>query len=110
MSATIISSAVQKRVKDSYASSPVLGLTVRANGEEGVKVLDYRGTMYPAYLVAPTVAPTVADSGAGNLTNGQYIAYVYCYAATTAFPFVENANSMGGSIAPRSNPGPASAV
>ena len=110
MAATIISSSVQKRVKDSFAASPVLGLTVRANGEEIVQVIDYRGTMYPAYIIAPTVAPTVADSGAGNLTNGQYISYVYCYAATTAFPFVENVNSMGGSIAPRSNPSPASTI
>lgn len=110
MAISTIIATPQKRCKDSFASSPTVGLAVRANGEEGVKVIDFRGNVFPAYFAAPTVAPTVADGGSGSMTNGKYVAYVYVYAATKSFPYVENAVSIGGSIAPRSNPSPASST
>src|SRR4030095_1475197 len=101
----------QNRWKDSYAAAPVLGLTLRANGEERVKVFDGVALLVNAGIDAPTVAPTcAAGSAGGSLTNGKFVAYRYVYAATIRYPYVENAITAGGSPAPRSNPSPRSAV
>jgi len=43
MAITTIIASAQQRSKDSFASSPIVGLAVRANGEETVKVIDARG-------------------------------------------------------------------
>jgi len=107
MSELVISSDIATRVKPTLASSPVVELTVRANGEEKTKVLDNRGNMFNAEIPAPTVAPAVVTGNAsGNLPHLQWVAYAYVYAATLRYPNVYNANSMGGSLAPRSNPSP----
>lgn len=101
---TIIANA-QQRVKDSIASSPVIGVAVRANGEERVKVIDGRGVVYLAGIDAPTVAPTVADNGVGLLPNAQWAAYVYVY-ASSRFPFIESDLAVNGLLYPRGNPSP----
>lgn len=111
MPQTIITGA-QSRWKDSYAYSPEIGLAVRANGEETVKIIDPAGGVIEAKLTAPTVAPTIALGSSGGITgqNGKYVAYAYTYASTTQFPFVEGGIAFNGKIAPRSNPSPASTV
>lgn len=101
---TIIASA-QKRVKDSFASSPVVGLAMLSNGEESVKVIDAKGNVYAAGIAAPTVAPTVADNGVGLLPNNQWAAYLYVY-ASSKFPFVESDLAINGQLYPRSNASP----
>lgn len=89
------------------ASSPIVGLTVRANGEEKTKVLDNRGNMYDAEIPAPATAPIViTGNSAGNLPHDKWAAWAYVYASTLRYPNVQNANSMGGSISPRGNPSP----
>jgi hypothetical protein len=100
-----IITGTQKRSKDSFASSPVVGLAVRSNGEESVKIIDARGNVYSAGIAAPTVAPTVADDGVGLLPNAKYAGYVYVY-ATSRFPFVESDLSVNGKLYPRSNASP----
>lgn len=102
---TTIITGTQKRSKDSFASSPPVGLAVRANGEEKVKVIDGRGNVYDAGFTAPTVAPTVADDGVGLLPNGKWVAYLYVY-ASSRFPFVESDLAVDGKLYPRSNPSP----
>ena len=77
MAVTTIIATTQKRVKDSFASSPSVGLAVRANGEETVKVIDHQGNVYEAYIEAPTVAPTFVGYDTGNLTANKYVAYVF---------------------------------
>lgn len=106
MSETVITSDISLRRKPTMASSPVVGLTVRGNGEERMKVLDNHGGIFNAEIPAPTVAPTVTGDGTGNLTHNKWWGYVYVYAATRRYPNVENINSIGGSLAPRSNPSP----
>lgn len=101
---TIIADA-QSRSKDSFASSPVVGVAVRANGEETVKVIDARGNVYEAGFTAPTVAPTIADAGPGALPNARWAAYLYVY-ASSKFPFVEADIAVNGQLFPRSNPSP----
>lgn len=103
----IINNNPQNRVKDCYASAPTINLTLRSNGEEGVQVMDCLGNLVQAGLPAPTVAPTVTDSGVtGTWPATQQWGYVYVYVAKTAYPFVENAVTGGGSPAPRSLPSP----
>jgi len=104
---TIIVDA-QSRVKDSYASSPAVGLAVRANGEEVVKIIDGRGNVYRAGFDAPTIAPTVTDDGPGLLPNARWAAYLYVY-ASSRFSFVESDLAVDGKLYPRSNPSPATA-
>lgn len=113
MPTKIVSTDVAGNVKPSFASSSLVGLTVRANGEEATKVLDLNGNMVDAQLPAPTVAPVLANSGAGTPFSefaNKYVAYVYLWAATSRYPFVENDISIGGSLAPRGMASPASII
>lgn len=103
-----IITGAQKRVKDSFASSSVVGLALRTNGEEAPKIIDPRGNVYLAGIEAPTVAPTVNDNGAGALPNNKWAAYLYVY-ASSRFPFVESDLAVNGLLYPRSNPSPATA-
>lgn len=100
---TIISTA-QTRHKDAYAPASDLGLCLRANGEEKVKVIDSNQNVVTAGLPAPTVAPSAANGGSGTLPANKWCAYQYVYAATTRYPFVFSTLTGGGSDAPRSNP------
>lgn len=103
----IVISNPQTRVKDVYAPAPKIDLTVRANGEEPVMVMDSLGSFHKAGLDVPMVAPTVTDSGsAGSFSAGQYWYYEYVYVSKFKYPLIENAVTGGGSIAPRSNPSP----
>ena len=104
---TVIASP-QSRIKDSFASSSNVGLTLRSNGEELVQVIDRSGNIFPAEIPTPSVAPVIADmgSGTGYMTASQWVGYAYCYAADGAYPFVENDNAINGSVAPRSLPSP----
>jgi len=105
MPLTSIITGTQKRSKDSFASSPVVGLAVRANGEEKVKVIDSRGNVYLAGLQVPSVVPSIADDGVGLLPNNQWAAYVYVY-ASSRFGFVETDSAINGKLYPRGNPSP----
>lgn len=110
MALTTIIADAQKRSKDAFASSPIVGLAVRSNGEEKVKVIDAKGNVYTAGIAAPatTAAPTVADAGPGGLPHGQWAAWLYVY-ASNKFPFVESDLAVDGKLYPRSNPSPATA-
>lgn len=57
---------------------------------------------------APTVTPTVATAGAGNVVPGYYV-YRYVY-ASSRYPFVANAITGNGQEWPRSSPSPPSAT
>lgn len=105
MALVTIIADTQKRSKDSFAGSSVVGLALRSNGEEKVKVIDARGNVYDAGFTAPTVAPTVADDGVGLLPNNKWAAYVYAY-ASSKFPFVESDLAIDGKLYPRSNGSP----
>lgn len=98
---TIIATA-QKRVKDSIASSPAVGLALRANGEEVVKVIDARGNVYAAGFAPPTVAPTITTIAGGGTIQAGYRGYLYVY-ASSKFPFVETDLAINGKLFPRSN-------
>lgn len=102
----IVSSNISKRTKPTFASSAVVGLTVRATGEEETQVLDHHGNMFPASIYEPTVAPTIGYSTGGSVTPNKRVAYRYVYAATNRYPMVENAVSMDGMLSPRSQPSP----
>lgn len=104
----VLISTAQSRHKDVYAPASDLGLTLRSNGEEAVKVIDDKLNVVLAGILPPTATPTVADAGSGNLTNGKWVVYQYVYAATTHYPFVFDPNPAGGSEAPRSNGSPSS--
>ena len=103
-----ILTGTQSRYRDSYAFSPECGLVVRANGEEKVQVINSSGTVYPAGIKAPTVAPTIVSAGTGVLPISQYFVYVYVYAAKAQFPLVNASVAVNGSLAPRSNQSPSS--
>lgn len=105
---TIVATDIQTSWKDSYASSSPIGLTLRANGEEPVEVYTTTKSLVPAGFEAPTVAPTVADGGAGVLPAG-YCAYAYVY-ASSQYPGVNAVITAGGFLYPKSNPSPASSV
>lgn len=109
MGGYIISDA-QNRIKDCFASSQLIDLTVRSNGEEKTKVIDAQGSVVVAGLEAPTVAPTLTIGTATGLTPSKYVAYRYVYAATARYPLVQNAVTGGGSLAPRSNPSPLQSI
>jgi hypothetical protein len=107
MATVVVSTNIAGNVKPSFASSPIVGLTVRANGEERVSVLDMNGNMFDADIPVPTSAPTLSQNAdSGHLDANKWYAYAYVYAATAHYPFVENDISVGGSVAPRGNPGP----
>lgn len=101
---TIISNA-QKRSKDSFAASSTVGLAVRANGEEQVKVIDSHGNVYRAGIEAPTALLAISDDGSGSLPQDKWAAYVYVY-ASSRFPFVESELAINGKLYPRSNTSP----
>jgi len=105
----IIISTAQSRHKDSYAQASDIGLVLRANGEEQVKVIDGNGNVVRAGFEAPTVVPVPQSGGAGDLTANKWVAYQYVYAATQRYPFVGGGATAGGSDSPRSNPGDATA-
>jgi hypothetical protein len=110
MATKIVTTDVPGNVKPSFASSSLVGLTVRVNGEERMKVLDMNGNIVDAQFPSPTAAPTLSSTGAGTGMldhDGKYAAYVYLYAATQRYPLVENDVSIGGSLAPRGMPSPA---
>lgn len=102
----VIIASVQTRVKDTVASSPVVGIAVRANGEERTKIIDRNGNVYPAEIPQPTAAPALSNIAGGTLTNDRWYAYRYVYAAATNYPLVENELSINGHIYPRGNPSP----
>ena len=108
MSYQVAIATPQSRYKDSFASSSNVGVTLRSNGEEKVKIIDRNGNVFEAEIPTPTVAPTLAlaTTGASDMTASQWVGYAYVYAADKVYPFVENANAINGSLAPRSNPSP----
>lgn len=109
MPTVIVATNIAGNVKPSFASSAIAGLTVRANGEEVVSVLDMNGNMVDASFPIG-VAPTVTNNATASvLPVGKWAAWAYVYAATSRYPFVENDVSIGGSLAPRGNPSPATA-
>lgn len=84
---TIIT-GLQNRVKNSAAYAQELGLMLISNGEEPPYLLTPQGEQVEAGIPAPTVIPTVADGGSGNITNGDYVVYAYTYASENTFPLV----------------------
>jgi len=103
----VIISTAQTRHKDSYAAASDIGIALRANGEEKVKIIDSNLNVLSAGLPAPVAAATVADGGAGNLLATKWYAWQYVYAATARYPFViSTVSGGGGQLSPRSNPGP----
>jgi hypothetical protein len=100
----IISTGGQTTRKNSYDSSSEAKLTLRVNGEEKGVVIPPNGTPVRAGFDAPTVAPSVSLSGAGNVPEGHYY-YRYVY-ASSRYPFVANAVTGDGEEWPRSNPSP----
>lgn len=108
MPTVIVSTDIAGNVKPSFASSSLVGLTVRANGEETTKVLDMNGQMVEAQFPAPVNAPVLTlIPGVAMLEHeGKWAAYVYLYAAINRYPLVENDISIGGSLAPRGMPSP----
>lgn len=108
MPTVIVSTDIAGNVKPSFASSSLVGLTVRANGEEKTKVLDLNGNMVEAEFPTPTVQPTLSlNGGTSQLANAnKWFSYVYLWAATSRYPLVENDVSIGGSLAPRGMPSP----
>jgi len=101
----------QTRVKDVYAPAPKIDLTLRANGEEAVLVMNSLAQWTRAGLEAPPTAPTVVSLGTvATFTANKYWSYAYVYVAKRLYPLVENAVTGGGSPAPRSNPSPISAA
>lgn len=85
---SILISGLQNRVKNSAAYAEELGLMLIANGEELPYLLSSSGEQIPAGIAAPLVTPTVADSGAGTLTNNEWAVYVYVYVNENGFPLV----------------------
>lgn len=107
MPARIVIPSPQNLRRDCYAPCPAIDLTLRSNGEEAVQVMDSLGNFYPAGLGnGPTVAPTVALSGAATFPAAKYWCYRYVHVAKVAFPKVEAITTGNGSPAPRTNPSP----
>lgn len=108
MPTIVVSTNIAGDVKPSFASSAIVGLTVRANGEEALQVLDAGGgsidSYFPAYNDNAHSPLPVSDGTPGKLPPNKFAAYLYVYAATTKYPFVENDVAIGGSVAPRGNP------
>lgn len=111
MPGTVTIEFPQRRVKDCYAPAPKIDLTFRCNGEEKGMVMNSLREWSVAGFDEPTTAPTVSTLGsAGTFEDDKYWNYLYVYVAKRAYPFVENAQTGGGSPAPRSNPSPESAA
>lgn len=109
MSKAIVISNPQDRVKDCYAPAPKIDLTLRTNGEERVQVITSIGTIANAGFDAPTVQVQInvsATASSPAWTANMYWNYAYVFVAKDAYPFVENAVTGGGSLAPRSNQSP----
>ena len=103
---SVVLSNIQSSWRDSYASSPEVGLTLRVNGEEAPSIWDGLSGFVKAGFEPPSTKPEVSVSSGGSLEQDQYYCYVYVYASTSRYPFVENAVTGGGSVAPRSNQSP----
>lgn len=112
MATVIVSTDIAGNVKPSFASSPLVGLTVRANGEENTKVLDLNGNMYDAQFPTPTNPPVLSlGTGVAMLPHAnQFTCYVYVWAATQHYPLVENDQTFGGSVAPRGPKSPRATI
>lgn len=110
MATKIVSTDIAGNVKPSFASSSLVGLTVRANGEEPTKVLDMNGNMVDAQLPTPTTAPILSAGTNADMPPNKYVCYVYVYAAINRYPLVENDASIGGSVAPRGMPSPRATI
>lgn len=111
MPTVIVSTDIAGNVKPSFASSSLVGLTVRANGEEETKVLDMNGNMYNAQFPTPAVPTLSLAGGTEQLPNAnKWAAYVVLYAATERYPLVENDISIGGSLAPRGPFSPSASI
>jgi hypothetical protein len=112
MATKIVSTDIAGNVKPSFASSTLVGLTVRANGEEATKVLDMNGNMVDAQFPTPTAAPTLSLNGGTDLVDvaNKWAAYEYVWAATERYPLVENDIAIGGSVAPRGMPSPKATI
>lgn len=107
MPGRIVISNPQNLVKDCYASAPKIDLTVRANGEESVMVMNALGQWVVAGFNSPSVSAGISAAlPTGSFTANMYWAYQYVYVAKIAYPLVENAQTGGGSVAPRTNPSP----
>lgn len=104
----LISSTEQTRWKPCFEPSARAGVTLVTNGENPNRVYADNRQIVQAGFDAPTVAPTVADGGAGTLGTG-YVVYRYCY-ASSLYPNVEAIVPAGGEEWPKSNPSPASAT
>ena len=102
----VILSNNQTRVKDCWASSQLINLTLRSNGEEKPQVIDSLGALAPAGIDAPIAAPTATMLAGDGLASGKYYSYRYVYVAKKRYPLVQNAVTGGGSQAPRGNPSP----
>jgi hypothetical protein len=108
MPTLILSSDIAGDVKPCFASSPVVGLTVRSNGEEPLMVLDPHGNIFEASMPQGTTGPTVTNQGANAVFEpNKWAGWAYVYASEAFYPFVENEVAIGGSLAPRGNPSPA---
>lgn len=112
MATIIVSTDIAGNVKPSFASSPLVGLTVRANGEEKTKMLDMNGNMYEAQFPTPTTAPVLALGTAPSMlpNANKFASYVYLWAATQRYPLVENDVTIGGSVAPRGPKSPRATI
>lgn len=85
---SILITGLQNRVKNSSAYSEELGIMMIANGEELPYILTSQGEKIPAGIVPPTVAPVIADDGAGNLSDTKYAVYASIYVSENTFPSV----------------------
>lgn len=106
----VIIASPQERRKDTVASSPEVGIAVRANGEEKTQIIDRLGNVFEAGIPAPTAAVTTSLVAGGTLPLTTYYAYRYCYVAKTAYPLVDQIFAINGSLGPRGNPSPSSAT
>ena len=103
----VILATVQTRVKDTMASSPSVGIAVRANGEERTMIIDRNGNVYAAEIPSPANAPGLAvPIAGGTLVLNLWYAYRYVYAASTNYPLISNEFAINGAIYPRGNPSP----
>src|SRR6266403_268309 len=60
MSLTLLTN-LAGNVKPTFASSSAVGLTMRANGEERISVLDTAGNIFDAQMPAGAAAPTLSQ-------------------------------------------------
>lgn len=105
MATKIVTTDVPGNVKPCFATSSLVGLTVRANGEEVTKVLDMNGNIVNAQFPTPAAGPVLTSLGSGSsMPAGKYVAYAFLFAATQRYPLVENDQTIGGSVTPRGMP------